>query len=53
MAGVFYKPGLLFGVWLVCVATQIAAYHKFPLPIWWVIVTFIGALAPLGKLVTA
>jgi hypothetical protein len=53
MAGVFDKPGLLFGVWIVCVATQLAAFYKIPLPVWWVMITFFGAVAPVVKLVLA
>jgi hypothetical protein len=53
MAGVFDKPGLLFGVWLVCVGTQFAAYYKVPIPGWWLVVTFFGAVAPIVKLIFA
>lgn len=53
MAGIFDKPGLLFGVWMVCVLTQILAYYEAPLPLWWVVATFIGALSPIIKLVLA
>jgi hypothetical protein len=53
MAGLFDKPGLLFGVWGVCVLTQVGAHYKIPLPMWWVILTFFGAVVPVFGLILA
>jgi len=51
MVGVFQKPGFLFGVWLVCLVSQIAAYYKISLPLWWVVISFFGVLVPVTKLI--
>ncbi len=49
--GIFGDPGLLGVVWLGCVGIQILAWAEVALPIWLVILTFFGAVAPVVRLI--
>lgn len=51
--GLFGDPGFLGVVWIGCIGIQLLAWNGVELPLWLVVFTFFGTIAPIIRLILA